>query len=300
MSTELYPLTLEPAIGEQIWGRFSEPPPADESLPPGFSLGTLWLATDNSRVAAGPQAGRSLGHLRQLWGSKLVGSNAGGDPDRPLPVELKLKRTGEAAIAVGLNDDSLWYFLSADEDSTINTGYRRGLNFQTAASSAGRDPGRWSEFMPEYPVETGQCLYLPPMAPLLLGAGLTVAQIGPPTGSLSHWPLPGLDKQSLRLAAGSETPSWLKPKEVGPGRLEIFNDETLMVTLISAGHLTSTISPEAATFIWPLGGQGRIRSRGPAPVTRLQPGRVIMMPAALGHYAVESGASVSYLLVEAF
>lgn len=300
MSTELYPLTVEPSIGEQIWGRFSYPPPPDEGLPPGFSLGTLRLATDNSRVAAGPQAGRSLGQLRQLWGSKLVGSNAGGDPDRPLPVELKLKRTGEAALAVALADDSLWYFLSAEEDSTVNTGYRRGLNFKTAAAAAGRDPGRWSEFMPEYPVEAGQSLYLPPLAPLLLGAGLTVAQIGSPTSTLPRWPLPGDDQESLRLAAASEPPVWLKTREAAPGRVEIFNDPNLMISLITTGHLSSTISPEAATFIWPLSGQGRIRSRGPAPVTRMQPGRAIMLPAALGRYSVESGATVTYLLVEAF
>jgi len=300
MSTELYPLTLEPIIGEQIWGRFSDPPPEEEELPPGFSLGTLWLATDNSRVTAGPQAGRSLGHLRQIWGSELVGSNAGGDPDRPLPVELKLKRTGDAALAVALGDDSLWYFLSADEDSTINTGYRRSLNFRNAAGSAGNDPGRWSEFMPEYPVEAGQCLFLPSLAPLLLGAGLTVAQIGPPTRSLSHWPLPGKNLEALRLAAESESPSWVKPREIGPGRVEIFNDQNLVATLITTMHLSSTISPEAATFIWPFSGQGRVRTRGPAPVTRLQPGRAIMLPANLGRYSVESGASVTYLLVEAF
>lgn len=300
MSSELYPLTLEPAIGEQLWGRSGDPPPPEEGLPPGFSQGTLWLATDNSRVAAGPQAGRTLGQLRQFWGSKLVGSNAGGDPDGLLPVELKLKRTGDVALAVALADESLWYFLTVDEYSSINTGYRRGLNFQAAADSAGGDPGRWSEFMPEYSLEEGRCLYLPPLAPLLLGSGLTVAQIGPPTKTLASWPLPGQDKKSLRQAAASQPPAWVEPEEVAPGQVEIFNEPHLVITFITTEHLTAVVSPEAATFIWPLAGQGRVRSRGPAPVTRLQPGRAIMLPAALGRYSVESGASVTYLLVEAY
>ncbi|MDR0881747.1 MAG: hypothetical protein LBP55_04300 [Candidatus Adiutrix sp.] len=300
MSNDLYPLTLEPLVAEQLWsGRPGEPAPEEENLPPGFSSGTLFMATSNSRVAGGPQSGRGLGYLRQLLGADLMGVQAGGDFDGPLPVELKLKRTGESALAVGLTDYSLWFILAAEEDSSINVGFKPGLNFKSAAADAAGDPGRWSEFMPEYPVETGQILLLPKLAPLLLGAGLTVAQIGPPAGNLSNWPLASQSGEGLRLAAESESPLLLVPEEISPGRELLFDDEHCSVTLITTTHLSTVAAPEAATFLWPLAGQGRIRARGPAPVTRIQPGRVIMLPAALGRYAVESGASITYLLIEA-
>ena len=300
MGAELYPLTLEPIVAEHFWGRSAEMAPADETLPPGFNLGTLWMATDNSRIAAGPQAGKGLGYLKQLWGPNLVGSATGGDPDGLLPVELKLKRTGSAALAVALTDYSLWYVLSADEDSSINAGYLPDLDFAAAARTAGGDPGRWSEYMPEYSVEAGQCLFLPPLSPLLLGAGLTVAQIGPPTRTLPHWPLPDLSPDSLALAAESLPPFWLPSDIPDSGVTEVFHSEGLTVNMVSTVHLSTIASSEATTFIWPIIGQGRIRARGPAPVTRLQPGRVVMVPAGLGRYAVESGGSVTYLLIEAF
>ncbi|MDL2260383.1 hypothetical protein LJB99_05880, partial [Deltaproteobacteria bacterium OttesenSCG-928-K17] len=298
MSTELYPLTLEPLVAEQIWGRSVELPD-DGSLPAAF-LGVMVMVAANSRVVAGPEAGRSLSYLRQMWGPKLMGSEAGGDYDGPLPVELKLRRTGDTALAVGLDSDSLWHFLAADENSSVNAGFQNDLDFQTAFQQAGDDAGRWSEFMPEQAVESGQNLFLPKFSPLLLGSGLTVAQISRPAKALPSWPLNGPTDEDLKLAAASASPVWLPapPREDGQAN-ELARPGGLRVSLVTATHLSSAVNPEAATFLWPVAGQGRIRTRGPAPATRLTPGRVVMLPAGLGRYAVESGASVTYLLIEA-
>ncbi len=299
MSNELYPLTLEPIIADQFWGRPGSPSFAEEGGSAEFRQGTMWMATVNSRVAAGPQAGRSLGQLKQLWGPDLVGSIAGGDPDHPLPVELKLKRTGDMALAVALNEDSLWYLLAAEENSSVNAGFQEGLDFLAAAAEAGGQPGLWSEYMTEYPVEAGQCLHLPRRAPLLLGAGLTVAQIGPPARTLPNWPLAGTGREALGQAKEAGTPVWLEPKALGPGQGEVFADPRLTVRLIAVSHFGSAVSPEAATFLWPLFGQGRLRARGPAPATRLAPGRAVMLPAGLGRYSIESGGAVGFLMIEA-
>lgn len=297
-SAELYPITLEPSVAEQPWG-LSEDFSAEESALKGFS-GTLLMAAGNSRAAAGPLAGRNLGYLRQLWGASLVGSRSGGDPDAPLPVELKLKRTDSAALAVSLTEDSLWYVLGTEEDSALNAGFLPGLDFREAAEEAGGDLGLWTDFMPEFPAQEGQCLFLPQNAPLLIGAGLTLAHIGPPARQLLTWPLPGPGVQGLKMAESARPPLWPVPRTLEPGRVEIYSGPDLSIQLITSSHLSDLTSPEAATFLWPVSGQGRIRARGPAPVTRLQPGRVVMLPAGLGRYAIESGGSVSYLLIEAF
>ena len=299
MSADLYPLTLEPIVADQIWARPGEEAQEDEVLPGNF-FGTLLMAGGNSRVAAGPESGRSIAYLRQVWGPKLVGIESGGDYDGPLPVELKLKRTGDFALAVGLTEDSIWHFLSAGEDSSINAGFNPGLKVKTAAREAGRDPGRWSEFMPEYAVEPGQGLLLPRYCPMILGAGLSVAQIGPPASPLSNWPLAGSDPEGLRLSSQCEAPAWLPEAMPEAGRTALFRSPALKISLIVASHFSSVVNPDAATFLWPVFGRGRVRTRGPAPVTRLAPGKVIMLPAALGRYAVESGGLVGYLLIEAF
>ena len=298
MNSELYPLTLEPIVIEQFWRR-TEQSFLDEAIPREFTQGTLWMATENSRISAGPQSGRSLAYLKQTWGSDLVGSSLGGDLNGPIPVELKLKRTGENATAVALTEDSLWYFLDAEEDSFINTGYLEGLDFEQAAAEAGFDPQRWAKFMPEYPAESGTCLMLPEMSPLLLGPGLAVAQISPPARSLPQWPLPGRDPQALELARASRPPQWHKPDQTESGLIKFSHSERLKILMVTASEYSGMVSPEAATFIWPLSGQGRIRSRGPAPTTRLQPGKVTMLPAALGRFTIESAGKMTFLYIEA-
>ncbi|MDR3037929.1 MAG: hypothetical protein LBV21_01350 [Candidatus Adiutrix sp.] len=292
-SAEPYPLTLEPITAEQFRGWAGPAFPAGAE----FTAGALWLATDNSRSAAGPQAGRGLGYLRQLWGADLVGSSAAGRPDEPLPVELKLQSTGETPLAVALTEDSLWYILAAEEGASLNAGFRPGLDPSRIQEPAGGDPGRWAEFMPEFGAETGRCLNLPRLAPLLLGAGLTVAQIGPPARRLPAWPLPGRGPED---PAAGRPPTWLTSTETGPEETEIFRGPLLTVRLITTARRSDLTDPEAATFIWPLSGQGRVlTNRGPAPTTRLQPGRVVMLPATLGRYAIESGGTINYLLIEA-
>ena len=128
---EPYPLTLEPIPAEQFQDRSGRPWAAGEV--PAENLGTFWLATDISRVAAGPQAGRGLGYLRHLWGADLAGLNFGDDPGLPLPVELKLKNTGETAQTLALSEYSLWYVLEKGPDfqaPEVGPGLGSGAEFR--------------------------------------------------------------------------------------------------------------------------------------------------------------------------
>jgi mannose-6-phosphate isomerase class I len=84
----------------------------------------------------------------------------------------------------------------------------------------------------------------------------------------------------------------------GLGEDALFQEEHLSVHLITTARRSDMTAPEALTILWPLAGQGRVLTNGPAPTTRLSPGRAILLPAALGRYAVESGGTVSYLLIE--
>ena len=273
---EPYPLTLEPIPAEQVQDRSGRPWPMGEV--PESSLGTLWLATDISRVAAGPQAGRSLGYLRHLWGADLMGQNLGGQPEAPLPVELKLKNTGESAQALSLSEYSLWYILAAADEASLKAG-RPEVEFEA---------------------EAGRCLWLPPGAPLWLGAGLSLAQVGPPARQFFIPPGSSAEPQSQSGPAPADPrpPAWLVPAPAGPEEAVLFQDQLLSVRLITTAHRSDLTASEALTFLWPLSGQGRVLTRGPAPTTRLTPGRVVLLPAALGRYAVDSGGAVSYLIIE--
>jgi len=273
---EPYPLTLEPIPAEQVQDRSGRPWPMGEV--PEFSLGTLWLATDISRVAAGPQAGRSLGYLRHLWGAELMGQSLGGLPDSPLPVELRLKNTGEAAQALALSEYSLWHILAAADEASLRAG-RPEIEFEA---------------------EAGRSLWLPPGAPIFLGAGLSLAQIGPPARQffISPGSSAGLQSPPGPAEADPRPPAWLVPAAAGPEEAVLFQDQLLSVRLITTAHRSDMTASEALTFLWPLAGQGRVLTRGPAPTTRLKPGRAVLLPAVLGRYAVDSGGAVSYLIIE--
>ena len=67
MSADLYPLTLEPIVADQIWARAGEDAPEDAALPGSF-FGTLLMAGGNPRGNAGPTSGRSLAPLRHILG----------------------------------------------------------------------------------------------------------------------------------------------------------------------------------------------------------------------------------------
>jgi hypothetical protein len=174
---------------------------------------------------------------------------------------------------LALTEYSLWYILAAAEEA---------LSFTAAATAKAEDQGR-RPFEPEF--EAGRCLWLPQGTPLFLPAGLTLAQIGPPSD-----PLPAKPEEAH--------PVWLAPTEAGPEETVLFQDQRLSVRLITTAQRSGLTASEALTFIWPIAGQGRVLTPSPAPTTRLFPGRAVLLPAALGRYAVESAGTVSYLLIE--
>ncbi|MDR1920790.1 MAG: hypothetical protein LBS31_03490, partial [Candidatus Adiutrix sp.] len=118
MTNELYPLILEPFIADPAWDDLA-----------GRPLNALWLAADAALIAAGPQAGRTVDHLKHLWGERLVGAAAGSSPDAPLAVELKIARNAEkTALTVVTVGDSLWRVLEASPDGQASAGCPGRLN----------------------------------------------------------------------------------------------------------------------------------------------------------------------------
>jgi hypothetical protein len=210
-------------------------------------------------------------------------------------VELKLKNTGATAQTMSLTEYSLWYILAAGDEASLRAGWPEGLN----SARAGNDPDRWPEH--EFEAEAGRCLWLPPGAPLFLGAGLTLAQLGPPASQFpaSQFPAGQFPAgQPPDALTGHHPPAWLPPAAVGPEESVFLQGPPLSVRLITTAHRSDLTASEALTFRWPLAGQGRVLTRSPAPTTRLKPGRAGLLPAALGRYAVDSGGTVSYLLIE--
>src|SRR5580692_839264 len=73
----LYPLTFKPILKERVWGGRNLERLYHKPLPPGVPIGESWEISDRpgdqSVVANGPLAGKSLGWLMENHGAELLG-----------------------------------------------------------------------------------------------------------------------------------------------------------------------------------------------------------------------------------
>lgn len=110
----LYPLLMAPGFlsgAETPWGGtmlrdiFMKETP-DEST--GASLEVSTLSDHESMVAAGPQAGHTLGRMIELWGEDLTGVSG------PFPLELCLLDAGSDQPAQVCPQNKAWVILNAE------------------------------------------------------------------------------------------------------------------------------------------------------------------------------------------
>ena len=127
-------LLLEPQYRERVWGgrrlKAAEPP-----------VGEAWVGFEESRVAAGPHAGRTLAELAAEYGAELLGVEVWARYGARFPLLAKLLDCADwLSVQVHPDDDQArrlvgptefgkteaWHFLEADEGATILAGVKPG------------------------------------------------------------------------------------------------------------------------------------------------------------------------------
>jgi len=133
---DLYPLLLQPAFHERVWGTRNLAPLYQREVN-GNPIGEVWLTGDECKVANGPLAGRTLATLSREFGADLVGEAAPQPSRFPLLVKFLFPRD-KLSVQVHPDDcvaaemgqpcgkTECWYVLHAEPGSQIGLGLKPG------------------------------------------------------------------------------------------------------------------------------------------------------------------------------
>ncbi len=192
MSTPLLPVVFEPLFKPKPWGGRRLAALLGKQLPAGERIGESWelasLPGNESRVRAGPLAGRTLRELVQLWGADLLGSAPLSDGRFPLLIKF-LDACENLSVQVHPKPDArggpsgvkheAWYVIHAEPGAKLYIGLKPGVGPADVARVASTPA--MVDVLRVWDARAGQCYYLPSGTLHALGAGVVVAEIQTPS-----------------------------------------------------------------------------------------------------------------------
>ncbi len=185
----LYPLTFRPIFQERIWGGRNIEALYKKPLPEGKVIGESWEISDregeNSVVANGPLAGKSLGELMSSRRGELMGRAHSPGGRFPLLVKildaqenLSLQVHPPESLAAGLGGvakTEMWFVTAAEPGARLYAGLRPGATREEFAAKT-RD-GTVADCFHQIQARAGDSLFLPSGRVHALGKGLVIFEI---------------------------------------------------------------------------------------------------------------------------
>ncbi len=325
----IHPLIFDPIYKPKIWGgdriftQFDRAGVGDE--PVGESWELADLEEDQSRVASGPAAGKTLSDLVREWGRDLMGNVALIDGRFPLLIKfldarqsLSVQVHPNEAMAKKLGGNvrvkhEAWFVLDTEPGGFILHGLEPGIDAERfrQASLTGEVDG----VLRRIEVKPGDCYYLPSGTVHALGEGVLVAEVQTPsdiTYRTYDWGRIDaktgqprelhLDQAMQCIDFGAAAP---EPQQE---RSHVASLWTAVTRLASCPSFTIELVrmvegaeqriPYAEPVVWMvLEGSGEIkwsRSAEPMPFGK---GNVVLMPAALADASVKITAATKWLEV---
>ena len=211
MTPPIQPFVCEPIFKEKPWGgrvlaeRFGKSLPAGD-VPIGESWELVSLPGNESRVARGPLARRSLSELQQEWDAGLLGGVPPVDGRFPLLIKFldarqhlsvqvhpKPAADDPEGWAPGIKHEA-WCILAAEPGAELFIGLRPGVT--PADLQAAANTPAFADLLQRWPASPGDCYYLPSGTVHALGAGIVVAEVQTPSDTTYRfydWDRVGLD-----------------------------------------------------------------------------------------------------------
>jgi len=181
LSQRLY--LLEAQYRERVWGgrrlKQHDPP-----------YGEAWVAFEESRVADGEHAGRTVGELATRYGASFLGGAVAEAYGPRFPLLVKLLDCADwLSVQVHPNDEQArrlvgpeefgkteaWHFLEAEPGASIYAGVRQGTTREALAEAI--RAGRVLEVAEQLEVSAGQTVYIPSGTLHSLGPGLLLYEV---------------------------------------------------------------------------------------------------------------------------
>jgi mannose-6-phosphate isomerase len=184
------PLTFNPILKRIIWGgcrlgtRLNKPIGDLSDCAESWEL--VDRAADQSVVASGPYAGKTLGELISGNREAVLGKHADLDAfplllkyldcNRVLSVQVHPDdRYAKRMPVPDLGKTEAWYIVEASPNSLIYAGLREGVNREALALAM--QHGRTEEVLHSFHPTAGQCVFIPAGTVHALGDGLVVAEV---------------------------------------------------------------------------------------------------------------------------
>lgn len=301
-----WPLTLESKLAERVWGgqRLGQ---GQGSTP----IGEAWVVAEESRVAAGPLAGRTLAELASTHPSELLGRRA---LSGRFPLLIKLLDCADWLSVQVHPDDAqaqrldgpgqlgkteAWHVLDAAPGARLVGGVVPGTD--PAALRRAILDGRVMDHVQYAAVQAGDSLSIPAGTVHALGPGIflyEVQQSSDLTYRLYDWDRPQAVGRALHLPQGAEVSQVVAaaPQAAGPARPG--EAQRLLATpyfaldrlTLSGEALTQDTAGESVQILTVTEGQATVSVQGePYPLAQYAS---LVLPAALGRYTLSGPATL--------
>lgn len=324
----VYPLIFKPILKPKPWGGRRLESWLGKNLPPEATIGESWeladLEDDQSVVATGPAAGKTLAQLVREWGPDLTGRA----PliDGRFPLLLKFLDARES-LSIQVHPDQAtadahkgpvrvkheaWYVIDTEPGGFILRGVRPGVSPDDFTSAIAQ--GKLETVLNRINVRKGDCYYLPSGTVHALGAGVLVAEVQTPsdvTYRIHDWnridPATGAPRE-LHIDAALPCVSFASIPESTEQRSHVASVWLAVTSLIRCPSFTiervrivegvEQAIPHAEMVIWMvLDGSGEVRCDDSKEPLRFQRGDTVLLPAALQGAVVRAHEVCTWLEV---
>lgn len=324
----VYPLVFEPIFKPRIWGGRKLESLLAKNLPGDDKIGESWeladLEDDQSVVARGPSAGRTLGEIAREWGKKLLGRAALFEGRFPLLIKfldakekLSVQVHPDQAMAnrvggrVRIKNEA-WYIIQAEDDGVIYRGLRDGVD--AAELERAIAEGSVESVLNRITVRKGHCYYLPSGTIHALGGGVVVAEVQTPSDTtyrVYDWDRTDASTERPRdlhvqdalqcISYASATAEAEHPEHVASlwtAVTRLVRCESFVIERVRMVEGVSQSIPYDEMVIWVvLEGRGSIDYRGGGSPLTFGVGDTVLLPAALTDGRVNTHADCMWLEV---
>jgi len=321
MST-LYPLTFQPIFKERVWGGRTLETLYRKRLPPDVPIGESWEISDRpgdeSVVANGPLAGRTLRSLLAEQAADIVGS-ARCAPGGRFPLLCKILDARDRlslqvhpqSPALGEPKTEMWHIAKADPGAQLYVGLKGGVSRDDFERALHR--GTVEECFHTIPVRTGDTMFLPSGRVHAIGAGLVIFEIqqnSDTTFRVFDWNRVGLDGKPRDLHV-SESLQSIAFDDVEPalaagepfvrghfGMRPVVRHALFNVDLVHA-EMQDVLALDDPRLRVIAVVNGRVRATGGGRSETLDAGQFCVIPAGLTGAALAADYGATFLHVEA-
>jgi mannose-6-phosphate isomerase len=185
------PLLFESVLFERVWGGNRLGRLFGKPLPAGKVIGESWELCDRpeaqTRVAAGPLAGKTLRELLEAEPDAILGHALAERHPQRFPLLLKYVDAG-APLSVQVHPDDAgakafndrgktecWVIVHVDPGASIVRGFKEGVTKEQYALAVAED--RVEELLHAFTPKVGDCVALTPGLVHAIGKGVVVAEI---------------------------------------------------------------------------------------------------------------------------